>query len=111
MADLNLGNESIELNRSRFFWRIEFVRQEETSDILANVFFKDTARFADGVNSGSVLAQSSFILTVPDDHVRVTSFGTFFNNFLSMCNNVMSDYYTSGTVNPESGSLNKLDRF
>jgi hypothetical protein len=111
MADLNLGKENVELSRARFFWRVEFLRNEGSGDIVANVFFKDTAKLADGANSGSVLAQSSFILTVPNEHVRVTGFGTFFNNFLSMCNNVMSNYYTNGTVVPESGSLNKLDQF
>jgi len=111
MADLNLGNENVELNRTRFFWRVEFLRREGSSDISANVFFKDTAKLADGANSGSVIAQSSFILTVPNEHTRVTGFGTFFNNFLAMCNNTMRDYYTNGTVNPESGSLNKLDQF
>lgn len=111
MSDLNLGNENIALNRSRFFWRIEFLRKEGESEISANVFFKDTARFTDGANSGSALAQNSFILTVPNEHVKVTGFGTFFNNFLNMCNNAMSSYYTSGSVLPESGSLNKLDQF
>ena len=109
MADLNLGNQSVELSRSRHFWRVEFLRQEGSTDILANVFFKDTARLANGTNSGSVLVQNSFILNVPDEHVRVTGFGTFFNNFLAMCNNAMSSYYTNGTILPESGSLNKLD--
>ena len=111
MADLNLGNQNVELNRSRHFWRIEFLRREGSTDVSANVFFKDTAKLADGTNSGSVLVQNSFILGVPDEHVKVTGFGTFFNNFLAMCNNTMKDYYTNGTVAPESGSLNKLDQF
>jgi hypothetical protein len=109
MADLNLGNQNVELNRSRHFWRIEFLRREGNADIVANVFFKDTAKLADGSNSGSVLVQNSFILNVPNEHVRVTGFGTFFNNFLAMCNNAMSGYYTNGTIASESGSLNKLD--
>ena len=109
MSDLNLGNENIELNRSRFYWRVEFLRREGESAISANVFFKDTAKLADGENSGSVLAQNSFILTIPNEHVRVTGFSTFFNNFLAMCNNAMDGYYTTGTILPESGSLNRLD--
>ena len=112
MPDLNLGNENVDLNRSRFYWKIEFVRQDDGSnDVYANAFFRDTTTLAGGVSSGSVIAQHSFILTVPDEHAKVTGFGPFFNNFLSMCNNAMSGYYTSGSVALESGSLNKLDQF
>ena len=108
MADLNIGSETVDLNTSRFYWRIEFARNEGQSDVLANVFFDDSIRFASGAVSGSVIGKQSFILSIPDKHARVTGFGTFFNNFLAMCNDVMSNYYQDGTVNPESGSLTKL---
>ena len=111
MSDLNLGNENIEINRSRFFWKIEFHRDDDTGGILAHAFFKDTSKIAAGPSSGSAIARNSFILSIPDEHVRVTGFGTFFNNFIDMCNNAMSNYYTTGSVAPESGSLNILDRF
>ena len=110
MSDLNIGTETLDLNTSRFYWRIEFLRQEGQTEVSANVFFKDTARLASGPLSGSTLGRKSFLLNIPDEHTRVTGFGSFFNNFLAMCNNAMTDYYSTGTVNPESGSLNLLDQ-
>ena len=108
MADLNIGTETLDINTSRFYWRVEFIRQEGQSDVFANVFFNDTIRLASGPSSGSSIGRKSFILKVPNEHARVTGFSTFFNNFLNMCNKTMADYYENGTVNPSSGSLNIL---
>ena len=108
MADLNIGTETLDVNTSRFYWRIEFVRQEGKSDVVANVFLNDTLRLSSGPASGSDIGRQSFVLNIPDEHVKVTGFGTFFNNFLAMCNNTMMDYYSTGSINPESGSLRIL---
>jgi acyl-CoA thioesterase FadM len=108
MADLNIGTETADINTSRFYWRIEFVRQEGQTNVSANVFFHDTLRLASGPISGSTVGQKSFLLRVPNEHAKVTGFATFFNNFLAMCNKAMEDYYETGGVNPSSGSLNIL---
>lgn len=111
MADLNLGTQPYDLNKSRFISRIEFHRATVDGDITGKVFLKDTFTLDSGELSGSILAQHSFEVTIKDKHLKVTGFGTFFNNFLTLCNNIMSEYYQNGTLHETSGSLNTLTPF
>ena len=109
--DSDVTSSVLDIDLKRRTWRVDFQRPQVTGagSLYANCFVKEDAinTTSGSATSGSVVASTSWLITIDRDQVfDRNNAGSFFNDLIGFIDGLKTEYDASGSL--ATGSITQI---